>query len=140
MLSKSLFWGLGVRFASTRLYQKLLSKSPISTTKIWSLHIDPHSLSRLCGNAHLLNKAYVSLTLHTDLNPIPEVHQKFDYRDGDHFPIFGCYHSTFCDGPGIWPGSIYLPNPAEAEILRQNVARRLKMEGGSIYGKISYKA
>lgn len=53
---------LGVRFASTRLYQKLLPKSPISTTKIWSLHVDPHSFWLFRG-AHLLNKKVNSVTL-----------------------------------------------------------------------------
>ena len=59
---QSLSLGLGVRFASTRLYQKLLPKSPASTTKIWSLHVDPHSFWLFRG-AHPLNEKVNSVTL-----------------------------------------------------------------------------
>ena len=65
MLSSSdvpLSLGLGVRFASTRLNQKLLPKSPASTTKIWSLHVDPDSFW-LFRAAHLLNEKVNSVTL-----------------------------------------------------------------------------
>ena len=37
------------------------------------------------------SRYFISLTLHTELSPIPDVHQRFNYKDGAHFYIFGCF-------------------------------------------------
>ena len=73
------------------------------------------------------SRHFKSLTLRTELTSIPSPHQRFLYRDGDHFYIFGCFTGGFDSGLCSY-GTYIVPNPAEAEILKQNVARRIKAE------------